>query len=107
MRVPRFEVFPEVEDALLGDDPVYDKVPTGQFCWHFKDANGHITFTAGESFTRREDAHRSIRGTCADVLVAVLGNLPQVASARVALREDNAGLPIIDLDENEDVISGG
>lgn len=96
-QAPRFEVFPEVEDALLGDDPVYDKVPTGQFVWHFKDANGHITFTGGESFARREGAHRSIQGMAEDVAVclgAVRGALLHGAIAH---------LPIVDLDENGDV----
>lgn len=52
---PHFEVFPEIstEAPTMG-------APTGEFVWHFQGGNGDITFTGGESFTRREDAHRSI-----------------------------------------------
>lgn len=107
MNKPRFEVFPEMEDALLGDDPVYDKVPTGQFCWHFKDANARITFTGGESFTRREDAHRSIEGVVEDVLVHACGHGPRMAKARVFSRAYRGVLAIIDLDENDRPIDSG
>jgi uncharacterized protein YegP (UPF0339 family) len=96
---PRFEVFPE-KVGFSAHPTRYSDDLTGQFTWHFKDANAHITFTGGESFTRREDAHRSIRDVAADVLINVFGEPPVVAAARIVLREHRGLLPIIDLDEN-------
>lgn len=92
---PRFEVFPEkrLAGAMNEAGEVVD-VLTGQFCWHFKDANGHITFTGGESFTRREDAHRSIRGVVNDVL-GVWGITNVHPDSLIPSR-----LSIVDLDEN-------
>lgn len=72
--------------------------PTGRFAWHFKDANGHITFTGGESFARRDEAHRSICDVVADVLTQVM--VP--ATERGTIDKDD--LTIVDLDENGDVL---
>jgi uncharacterized protein YegP (UPF0339 family) len=86
---PRFEVFPErgrtydESGALI--EGAYEL--TGQFVWHFQDANGRITFTGGEPFTRREDAHRSIR----EAVSAIVG-------ADVATVERLDLIPIVDLD---------
>jgi uncharacterized protein YegP (UPF0339 family) len=90
MNRPHFEVFPEM---IRGSDHCQGE-PTGQFCWHFKDANGRITFTGGEAFTRREDAHRSIEGVRRDV--GVCG---------VCVKSSATRPPIIDLDENGKVIA--
>jgi hypothetical protein len=105
---PHFEVFPETRDVPYNDHGkvAYTHEPTGQFVWHFKDANGRITFTGGESFTRREDAHRSIRGVVFDVAVL----FPGVSKLRFrdGLLIDSSGQrrkpPIVDLDENGDVV---
>lgn len=99
---PRFEVFPEKPYAE-GDIPAEPEYtgPTGRFVWHFKDANGRITFIGGESFTRREDAHRSIREVAADVLVCVYGYEPVVAAAKIVFREHRGLLPIVDLEISE------
>jgi uncharacterized protein len=40
-----FEVFPREDD---------------EFGWRFRAANGEVTATSGEGFTRREDANRAI-----------------------------------------------
>ena len=84
----RFEVFPE----MSGGEPWGQRAPTGEYCWHFRDANGRITFTGGESFSRREDAHRAIYKAVADVL------------RQVGLIDGYRKVPIIDLDQNGDVI---
>jgi hypothetical protein len=97
MNEPRYEVFPERVPATRAD--VGDGTrPTGQFCWHFKDANGKITHVGGESFSRRGDAHRSIRGVVADDCSLALKFHVPVHSISI----DHA---IVDLDENGDVIS--
>jgi uncharacterized protein YegP (UPF0339 family) len=57
MNTPRFETFPR-ED--------------GDYGWHFRDANGRITVTAGEGFTRREDAHRAITSHVEDIVRATV-----------------------------------
>lgn len=98
MNEPRFEVVPEMGEADH-DGMGTERFPTGEFCWHFKDANGHITFTGEESFTRREDAHRSIEGAGLDAIVA-LTDLTREEAYGSLLAEP----PIIDLDENGDVI---
>lgn len=100
MNEPRFEVFPETTAKI---DPIHgpeDVKPTGNFVWHFKDANGHITLTGGEAFSRREDAHRSIRGACEDVAV-VLG----ARRGEKALAGARDSVPIIDLDENGELLA--
>ena len=96
MNEPRFEVFPE-KYAAEGRWP---PKPTGEFVWHFKDANGRITFTGGESFTRREDAHRSIRGSVLDSL-----RLSGLYGPAVNFNEEYIAkaLPIVDLDEDGEV----
>lgn len=106
MNEPHFEVFPErhKREAHGKIDGVPPGPLTGAFVWHFKDANAHITFTGGESFTRREDAHRSIRGVFADV-VALAGYHYGVTGkllAEAAL--EKGALPIVDLDENGDIV---
>jgi hypothetical protein len=91
MNEPRYEVFPERHRWV--EDNVERERLTGQFVWHFKDANGRIPFTGGEPFTRREDAHRSIEGAVYDVVRLVI---------RPAHGLDLV-IPIIDLDENGNV----
>lgn len=99
---PHFEVFPEISRT-----PPSMGAQTGQFCWHFKDANGRITFTGGEAFTRREDAHRSIEGVVFDVAVL----LPGVSKLRMrdGVLIDSSGnrreVPIDDLDESGALIA--
>jgi hypothetical protein len=93
----RFEVFPLAHPAFPQNE---DVIPPGvAFFWHFKDANGHITFTGGESFTRREDAHRSIYGAITDTVSLVFGS-------RVSVDFHAADLAalVVDLDENDKVI---
>lgn len=100
---PRFEVFPEAREVARRIDATSatsTTAPTGQFVWHFKDANGKITFTGGEPFTRREDAHRSIIGTAYDY--AKLLGLKLDPDQRKSLVDF---LSIIDLDENGKVIA--
>jgi hypothetical protein len=96
MNEPHFEVLPE---RRWHPDGNTDEL-TGEFVWHFQDANGDFTFVGGESFTRREDAHRSIEGAAIDVA--------HMISAGVTdnhIRE--FGLVILDLDENGNVIGVG
>lgn len=83
----------DTRDAAAAHEREHPK-PTGQFAWHFKDANGRITFTGGEAFTRREDAHRAIRGVCLDVRRQTLQGEAHV------LR----GPTIVDLDEDGEEI---
>ncbi len=71
MNEPRFEVFPETQWVRVNGEEGGSgrrQVPTGEFCWHFKAANGRITFTGGESFGDRRGAHQSISGVVGDVL---------------------------------------
>lgn len=100
MNEPRFEVFPE-RRRHTGQPGDFPEPLTGAFAWHFRDANARITFTGGESFTRREDAHRSIRGVGKDVIEAAFASYPGVTFdfSRFVLRP-----PIVDLDENGDVV---
>src|SRR3954469_6288020 len=101
MNDPRFEVFPfkrHVEGTWSTDPirgrielPAYDEL-TGEFGWRFRDANGRITLTGGEGFTRRENAHRALEGACLDLLAAT-----GVISAGEGY--DLSSLPIVDLDE--------
>jgi hypothetical protein len=93
MNEPRFEVFPEKVPAARADIGDGTRL-TGEFVWHFKDANGRITFTGGESFTRREDAHRSIVGGVHDVDLILQG--AEYADHNLEAHD----LPIVDLDEN-------
>ena len=83
----------DTRDAAAAHEREHPK-PTGEFCWHFRDANARITFTGGESFTRREDAHRAIEGVRRDV--GVCGVCRQGGVNRP---------PIVDLDENGNVIT--
>jgi hypothetical protein len=94
MNEPRFEVFPEMYDE---PDEEARCEPTGEFVWHFQDANGRITFTGGESFTRREDAHRSIEGAAIDVAHMISAGVTDGHIRKF-------GLIIVDLDENDNVI---
>lgn len=96
---PRFEVFPE-KRTELGLVASEDRaVLTGQFVWHFKDADARITFNGAESFARREDANRSIRGAVVDVLGVVFrGELRDDAAERLAGMDETP--PIVDLDAN-------
>lgn len=98
---PRFEVFPERHKRELHGK--VDGIPpgplTGQYGWHLKDANGRITFTGGESFTRREDAHRAVRDSVADVLH--MTRWTTAATESVILSR----ITIVDLDQNGNVIA--
>lgn len=62
---PRFEVFPQIRRgvSLAADsgEPVEVSEPTGEYGWRFRAANGQIVATAGEGFTRAEDAERAAR----------------------------------------------
>ena len=89
MNEPRYEVFPEEN---------HERDLPGEFVWHFRDGNGKLTHNGGESFTRREDAHRSIRGVGADVALQMGFNREQAE----ALASE---LTVVDLDENDDVIA--
>lgn len=109
MNEPHFEVFPEVRDPRFtsvqeaqerADQPLE---LTGEYVWHFQDANGRITHIGGEPFTRREDAHRSIIGTGADWLAILFGVDNSTALAIIAA---HIKIPIVDLDENGNVIDG-
>jgi hypothetical protein len=80
---PRFEVYPRMGPGpALGDDDV----PTGEFGWRFRAANGQISAIGGEGFTRREDAHRAI-GDFLESLDAFDGS------------EDTVRPPALDVDE--------
>jgi hypothetical protein len=97
---PRFEVFPEkvARPRFSENDPAYrdDEVGalTGQFVWHFKDANGKLTHIGGQPFTRREDAHRAICGVVADALSLAMGF--EIPTENV----NPERIPIVDLDED-------
>ena len=97
---PRFEVFPEKRVDIGSDD--FEPDTTGEFVWHFKDANGKLTHIGGEPFTRREDAHRSIIGSAYDY--AKLLGVRLLPSQRKALVDS---LPIVDLDADGKVIDEG
>jgi hypothetical protein len=90
MNEPRFEVFPaETTTPPPGEEP------RPAIFWRFRDANGRITFIGGESFNRREDAHRALTGAAYDVV-------------RILVRPAHGidlVLPIVDLDENDKVIT--
>jgi uncharacterized protein YegP (UPF0339 family) len=53
-----FEVYPLIHGASGG--PEVEFTLTGEFGWRFQSANGQITATSGEGYTRREDASRAI-----------------------------------------------
>jgi uncharacterized protein YegP (UPF0339 family) len=98
MNDPHFAVFPEFREGFEGGVTMPGgvkvtgvKVPTGKFVWHFQDSNGRITHIGGESFTRREDAHRSIKNVAMDYFALSGGSI----SSKTALES----LPIVDLDE--------
>jgi uncharacterized protein YegP (UPF0339 family) len=60
---PRFEVYPrQRSEPVYVDDPEGARrdVPTGDFGWRFRAANGKITAIGGEGFTRREDARCAV-----------------------------------------------
>lgn len=94
---PRFEVFPVESEEQVGGRWMSVPRSVRRYCWHFRDANGRITFTGGESFTRREDAHRALKGAAADVLC-----LAPITEDHKLLALHT--LPIVDLDEKGDVI---
>lgn len=87
---PRFECWPESDDDRSSTDSGFDE----QFFWHFRDANGRLTFTGGESFDSRANAHRAIRGAAQSVVELVLGG------DQTDLVEASIGdLEILDLDQ--------
>lgn len=94
----RFETRPTMK--TIGDTPESERrVPTGEFYWHHRDANGRITFTGGENFTTRHDAHRAIAGAVEDAIMAAFaGDM----TAQVSVKPE--ALPILDFDENGDVV---
>jgi hypothetical protein len=100
MNTPKFVVFPEKvsghASTYLGEPEQRERL-TGQFVWHYQDGNGRLTHDGGEAFTRREDAHRSIKGVAYDYAI-LFGHTP--AAAKVLAEK----VTIVDLDENGDVI---
>ena len=93
-----FEVFQETREARrLPPQVPARREPTGQYRWRFKAANGQITATSGEGFTRREDAHRSIEGLAND--------LCQLIGITASFLEERLAPHIVDLDENGKVIA--
>lgn len=103
MNDPRFEVFPVmqtrrgtyVEHPTKGRIDVADaQEPSGEFGWRFRDANGRITFIGGEGFTRREDAHRAVKGAVEDVLTLAYAPLTLAHTSDVLER-----LQIVDVEE--------
>lgn len=65
-----FEVYPEMRTVPAPDEPggyTTREEPTGEYGWRYRSANGQITATGGEGFTREEDAERAIRYFSADV----------------------------------------
>lgn len=71
---PRFEVFPEREWKSTVERA--DLVPTGEFRWRFRAANGKISAVSGEGFSDRTDAHRAVKEFMQDSgpLVEQFGN---------------------------------
>lgn len=45
--------------------PADAQVPTGDYGWRFRAANGQISAVGGEGFTRRLDAYRAVEDFCA------------------------------------------
>ena len=96
---PQFETFPvrvyeqatpeEAEKALASGEP---RRWHEEYGWHFRAGNARLTATAGESFTRREDAERAIADHCIDVMEAILG-----PEAQVDVPTDQ--IPIVHLEE--------
>lgn len=65
---PQFEVFPEKQSFGAKEE-----LKPEQFRWRFRAANGQISATAGEGFTRREDAHRAVNDFMHAAFRVVLG----------------------------------
>lgn len=61
-----FEVYPQKRDPKEGEPA--ERQPTGEYGWRYRDANGQITATSGEGFTREEDAERAVRDFSGDVV---------------------------------------
>lgn len=87
MNEPRFEVFPQHEAMAPEEEGPGE--PTGEYGWRFRAANGQITATSGEGFTRREDAHRAV----SDFIRAVIDDPHDFPSAYKPFP------PILDVDE--------
>ncbi len=70
----QFEIYPQMHPAVVDpevpDNPL-PPTPTGEFGWRFRAANGRIVAIAGEGFTRREDAVRSIHDFLEEVYADV------------------------------------
>lgn len=95
MNDPRFEVFPQSDPNRGSTDAGMDR----EFYWRFRDANGRITFIGGEGFTRREDAHRAVRGACADVIGLYLGADVETIRRTFDAHGSPDKPPIVDVDE--------
>lgn len=67
----QFEIVPELGD--FPGDPHRDCVPTGRYCWRFRDDEGHVRATSAESFADAAEARQDI-----DDLGYQLGNLEAV-----------------------------
>jgi hypothetical protein len=93
MNEPRFEVFPETKKYEITDGGLTGDELTGEFIWHFRAANGELRFTGGESFTRRRDAHRAVKGAMYAVLHLFLGD-------GIGITVSDRRIPVVDLDEN-------
>jgi hypothetical protein len=67
---PHFEIYPEhkAPDGATASEAI--AVPTGEYCWRFRAANGAIVAVGGESFTREDDANRAIHEFVQHVLGA-------------------------------------
>jgi uncharacterized protein YegP (UPF0339 family) len=66
-----FEVYPQHRTVTEGGVTMPGGVrtveePTGEYGWRFRAANGEISATGGESFTREEDAERAIKQFAVD-----------------------------------------
>ena len=62
-------------------------VTRGAVYWHFRDANGRITFNGGEDFEDRHGAHRAIFGASFDVLRMMLGQQVGLSPAGILVRD--------------------
>lgn len=94
---PRFEVYPR--------NPLHEEdVIAPGFGWRFRDSNGRITFIGGEGFTRREDAHRALRGACADAIAAIFTITAETVLAILDSQDHPGPRNVVDLNEAGDVI---
>jgi hypothetical protein len=63
-----FEVYPQKTNVEMDPDKADRFEPTGEYGWRYRDANGQITATSGEGYSREEDAERAVRDFSGDVV---------------------------------------